>query len=518
MDKGGAFGTNLDFLLWGDDGASSIDNVDVPGGYTDRSNRIWKVQLNGTPGTVDVTIDLDEVGLPNTGSAADYAILIDGDAVFSAGATAHTTGASLLGSELSFTGVSFSTADFFAIGINNATVVGPGDVVTGLQLWLKADVGTTGTTPISAWTDQSLNNNDVTVPANGPDVLTDQLNFNPAIDFTSSNDEYLQITNGIFGTAEYDDLWVYMVSRADIDQNNSLLYENMLGSDIFSVIAPWSNENIYMDWGLTSTGRLNGNWGTTHGSYHMWTLGTSTGTSTPNGTRKAISRNGSVILSNANNDNATGSNSNFYIGGGYNVGNPTTYPFDGQLTELVIYTEIPTELEQEKIQSYLALKYSVSKASADNGSTGGQDERDYFASDGTVIWDYSSNTSYNNDIIGIGRDDNSILNQKQSLTQDDTTTIYLSTLAATNSANGGSFAGDLQFVTIAHNAGDMCATPTSNTEVPATITSKIEREWKVTNTAYTATFSVDWELNTCAGLASITDADLRLLVDAGWRF
>ena len=519
MDKGGAFTTDLDYLLWGDDGASSIDNVDVPVGYTDRSNRIWKVQLNGTPGSVTVTIDLDEVGLPNTGSAADYAILIDGvDAVFSAGASAHTTGATLIGSELSFTSVSFSSGDFFAIGINNATVVGPGDVVTGLQLWLKADAGTTGATPLSGWADQSLNNNDVTVATNGPDVLTDQINFNPALDFTSSNNEYVQITNGIFGTAEYDDLWVYLVSKADLDQNNSLLFENMLGSDIFSVLAPWSNENVYYDWGSTSTGRLNGTWGTSHGSYNMWTMGTSTGTSTPNGTRKAISRDGSVFLSNANNDNATGSNANFYIGGGYNVGAPTTYSFDGQLAELVIYTEIPTELEQEKIQTYLAIKYGVSKASADNGGTGGQDERDYFTSDGTVVWDYSDNTTYNNGIIGIGRDDNSILDQKQSLTQDDTTTIYISTLAATNSANGGSFGGDVQFVVVGHNAGDMCATVTSNAEVPATIESKIEREWKITNTAYTSTFSIDWELNTCAGLASITDADLRLLVDADGDF
>ena len=413
MDKGGAFTTDLDFLLWGDDGGSSINNVDVPGGYADRSNRVWKVQLNGTPGTVDVTIDLDEVGLPNTGSAADYAILIDGDAVFSAGATAHTTGASLLGSELSFTGVSFSTADFFAIGINNATVVGPGDVVTGLQLWLKADVGTTGTTPISAWTDQSLNNNDVTVPANGPDVLTDQLNFNPAIDFTSSNSEYLQITNGIFGTAEYDDIWIYAVSKADLDQNNTLIYENMLGSDYLTVLAPWSNENIYFDYGISSTGRLNGNWGTSYGNYSIWTLGTSTGTSTPNGTRKAISLNGSVILSNANNDNATGSNSNFYIGGGYSNGLPTSNRFDGQLAELLIYTEVPTELEQEKIQSYLAIKYGFDKASADNGSTGGQDERDYFASDGTIVWDHSLNSEYSNYVTGIGRDDDSGLDQQK---------------------------------------------------------------------------------------------------------
>ncbi|MBL4708052.1 MAG: hypothetical protein JKY48_06395, partial [Flavobacteriales bacterium] len=201
---------------------------------------------------------------------------------------------------------------FYILGLLNFVSVDaqtPGNVSSNLQLWLKADAGITGATPITAWNDQSSNGNNVSVPANGPDLLTNQLNFNPTLDFTSSNSEYLQITSGIFGASTYNDLWVYVVSQSDLDQNNSLLFENMSGSDIFSVIVPWGNENTYFDWGLTSTGRINGNWGTSHRSYNMWMFGTSTGTLTPNGTRKAISLNGSVILSNANNDNATGSNS-----------------------------------------------------------------------------------------------------------------------------------------------------------------------------------------------------------------
>ena len=141
-------------------------------------------------------------------------------------------------------------------------------------------------------------------------------------------------------------------------------------------------------------------------------MGSSTGTSTPNGTRNTISRNGAVILSDNDNDNGTGNNQNFYIGGRYTGAN--NYYLDGEIAELIIYTAVPTALEQEKIQSYLAIKYGITKVSADNAGTGGQDEQDYFASDGTVIYDYSNNTGYTNDITGIGRDDNSALDQQKS--------------------------------------------------------------------------------------------------------
>jgi hypothetical protein len=290
----------------------------------------------------------------------------------------------------------------------------PGNVPSNLKLWLKADAGITGATPVSAWADQSGNGYNATVPTSGPDLVSNQINFNPSLNFVSGSKEYLQVTNGIFGASTFNDAWVYTVSRTDNDATtNTIFNENLLGSNQnFDLLLTWSNANTYYDFGdRGGAGRLNGAWGGTNGVYNVWTHGTSTTTSTPNGTRKAIARDGAVILANDNNDNATGNNQNFTIGGQYT--GIDNYYLDGQIAELIVYTGVPSLLEQEKIQSYLSLKYGITKNSLDNVDAS-QDERDYFASDASVIWDYSANSAYANDIAGIGRDDNSALDQQQS--------------------------------------------------------------------------------------------------------
>ena len=63
----------------------------------------------------------------------------------------------------------------------------PGNVSTDLKLWLKADANVTGTSPVTAWGDQTANGYDASAPANSPDLINNAINFNPAMDFTSTN-------------------------------------------------------------------------------------------------------------------------------------------------------------------------------------------------------------------------------------------------------------------------------------------------------------------------------------------
>ena len=507
MEHSGAFGSDKDFLLWGTDGATSMNSSDVPAGYTNRSNQVWKVQVTGIPGSVSFSIDLDNAGIYNTGSVADYALLIDADGTFSAGSTAHTTGASLSGSILSFTGVSFADGDYFAIGVNNAVNKGPAGVYENIKLWLRADKGVTGTSPISAWADQTLNSNDASAPANAPDLLNNAINNNPAIDFTSSNSEYMQITNGLFGTATVDDLWIYVVSKTDINQNNTLLFENTSETNgSLDILNPWSGGTIYFDFGLRGgSGRINGLWGSSYDTYNIWTFGTSTSTSTPNGTRKTVSRDGSVFMSNNNNYNATGTNSNFLIGAGYSNGLGTTSNFDGNIAELIVFTGVPSVLDQEKIQSYLSIKYGVTKRSA-NKSGSSQDDRDYFASDGTIIWDYSANTGYNAYITGIGRDDNSDLDQRKSLNQ--------SVHGSVTMDKGSAFGHDRGFLLWANNA----LQSVEENDVPATYSMRSKRVWKVqlNGTPGNVSFSID--LNKAGLPETGSVADYALLIDTDGTF
>ena len=62
----------------------------------------------------------------------------------------------------------------------------PGNVSTSLELWLKANTGVTGTSPVTAWADQSGNALDATA-VNSPTLTTDAFNFNPTINFDGTS-------------------------------------------------------------------------------------------------------------------------------------------------------------------------------------------------------------------------------------------------------------------------------------------------------------------------------------------
>ena len=477
IDKGGAFAADKDYLLWANNGAITI-STDVPAGYDARTNRIWQTSVTGTPGAVTFTIDLTVSDVQNTGSAADYALLIDSDETFATGATVHTTGVSLVGNELTFTNVNFSDGDYFAIAINNYVFpVSPGAVSQNLRLWLKADAGVTGTTNVSAWADQSTIGNNATTTTNGPELLADQLNFRPALDFNSSNAEHMQITNGILEGNTYNDAWVYYVSRADVQQNNTVFNENMSGNEYFASLNVWSNNQTYYQLGNSSGGsgggRINNNVSVNLGEYNFWTMGiTDNAGSAPNGTNKVIVKNGEVVLTNSNADAASsGNNQNFYIGGRWTGGN-SSY-LDGQIAELIVYTDaVPTVAEQERIHSYLSMKYGLDKATVDNPSTVGLDERDYFASDGTIVWDYTDNSTFDTRITTLARDDQQGLMQTRSQNVNDRTVLEID-----NPSN----LDDMEYFVVADN--DLASSANNMVDIPTGLAeglqARLDRVWRV---------------------------------------
>lgn len=83
--------------------------------------------------------------------------------------------------------------------------------------------------------------------------------------------------------------------------------------------------------------------------------------------------------------------------------------FFGEIHEIIVLSA-PTngtyisDVDLNRIHSYLAIKYGIYL-----------EGQDYYKSDGTTkVWDLSENPTYNKDIFGIARDDNSGLYQKQS--------------------------------------------------------------------------------------------------------
>lgn len=75
--------------------------------------------------------------------------------------------------------------------------------------------------------------------------------------------------------------------------------------------------------------------------------------------------------------------------------------FSGLFPEYVSYDRQLTKNERNRVESYLALKYGITKWSTDS----------YKSAQNIVFWDAVNNTLFPNNIFGIGRDDISSLNQ-----------------------------------------------------------------------------------------------------------
>jgi hypothetical protein len=186
----------------------------------------------------------------------------------------------------------------------------------------------------------------------------------------------------------------------------------------------------------------------------------------------------------------------------------------GGMGEYIVFPTVLSATNTLKVESYLAVKYGVTLGTPAAVS-------DYLSSTGGVIW--SGNSTYQNNILGIGRDDNSALIQRQSHQYDDSVRIYKGTLSTTNAANAAAFAQDLSYVLIGANTGKLCNTAAALAEMPTGLTnctlySRLEREWRVMRTNMAENFNIDVKLNSCGAPGSVNVNDLRLLVDDDGNF
>ncbi len=187
--------------------------------------------------------------------------------------------------------------------------------------------------------------------------------------------------------------------------------------------------------------------------------------------------------------------------------------FDGYISELIFYNRDLNATEYAKVHTYLAIKYGITLRNAGGGSQG-----DYVSTNGTTVWAAAANPLYHNDVIGIAREDGEGLHQRQSHSLDDSSRVYVSTLASSNSANAASLSTNMSYIVCGHNAGEMCSTSASNAEIPSAsgIYDRLDREWRISNTNFPDAFNFDFQLASCAG--AVDTADLRLLVDIDGDF
>ncbi len=379
------------------------------------------------------------------------------------------------------------------------TCVGsPGGVSSNLDVWHKAGSGVYNDAGVTAagngdgiqqWNDITSNNYDLSqvTSTRRPTLDVDGINYNAELDFDGTDDYLLNSVYTISGDMSY-----FIVAQGAGGNNTYHAVSASSGSAQAVLLTPRGGNQmrfVYRN-GPSSGGGNDLDAGSTvaYGEHQISTFTRNQGSLQQ------------LWINGGDNQSITASVGN-YSGSVYNYSYGVLHPnltryLNGSIAEVVRYDTEVSATDRQKIETYLAVKYGITKLT------------DYVATSGSTIY---SIASYANEIIGIARDDAESLMQKQSHTPDDSIRVHLSTVQTTNSANGGSITNDVAYIMMGGDNGALCATATANGEKPAGIDSRIERELKVTNTNFSDDFNVQIQLSSCAG--TITVGDLRLLVD-----
>lgn len=381
----------------------------------------------------------------------------------------------------------------------------PGGVSNGLRLWLKCNQGVTSGASVSAWTDQSSSGNSPTINGDPTLISTNPtyFNYNPSIALDGAGD-YLTWSGFMSSFTEAGIISVHRRSNTSISPNRELWN---FSADSTGASHPYILDSIiYDDFGVSGGGVL-----------QVGDISSFVDASYPYMYNTELTS--GLVLSNYTQgrfmNSTTISTLGFAATPSYGTGNFSggSSDFMGEVGEIIIFNRALNFNRRRRVWSYLAIKYGITLDNLAGGTTG-----DYVATDRTVLWDASTSPSYHNNVIGIGRDDDADLMQKQSHSNDDVVRIYVSDLETTNAANTGSITNNISYVLMGGNAGNMCYRLSSKTEIPSglmscSLFSRINREWKITKTNFSQDFNLDFTLSACAIPDSVNPSHLRLLVD-----
>ncbi|OEK02574.1 hypothetical protein BFP97_14040 [Roseivirga sp. 4D4] len=477
------FDDDGDFLVWGNDGdfadQANANTSDLPGSVTERMERIWKVDDTGLVGATEISFDLTGLGYGT--NLTDFQLIVSNSSTMASGTTIPAASYDVGTNTVTFTGVDLTDGQFFTLGTGRDQC-GPGGVTADLELWLRADlqVFNTGTTQatdgqtVATWADQSLSGADATDPSNLTTFETNTVNFNPAIEFnndatslegtiTTTAAGLSFITAGFINSSSGTDDALFEFRGGTSDDRSFLINSRYGGNTAYS-----SNFN--------------------EDAWNIWSV------DHPSGNTANLFQNGASFESsyNANLSDAGLGTYNYTLGDDDDAGND----FVGFLGDVIAYQGSFTGTERQQIETYLAIKYGVTidQTSATN----------YLFSDGsTVIWNATTNSAYNNDIAGIGRDDASCFSQKQSasINSDDILTVGLGSVAVDNASNSNSFADDGDYLIWGNDNGSTNQANDNTSDLPSSLASRMERIWKVQDNGTVGNTELQFDL---AGLGYST--------------
>ncbi|WP_323787919.1 choice-of-anchor D domain-containing protein [Psychroserpens sp.] len=421
----------------------------------------------------------------------------------------------------------------------------PGGVTTDLALWLKADDGLSYSSGqnVSSWVDQGRGSdariNNASQAPTYFDNTTKNVNFNPVIEFDNSygspnvdsdyshDDTSSEFLSGDYGF--YTQEVFIVVIPDDTPVNRTFGFMDVFCSD--SSLGTAATDATGLGFG-DYTGRISNevicyaydSYDNTPGDgYGVAQTGSASYTNVGIiNTRNNTANTQQELYYNANDIESTQNDIAEYMNANDSrwwIGRSEGWEasLNARVAEVITYSsrKVDTDLTQERnrIQSYLGIKYGITLGV--NGTT-----QDYVNSDGTVIWDQSANSGYNYDIAGIGRDDASELNQKQSRSVNNASdgtgrtegilTIGLTDIYDTNNLNQSDNAttlNDKEYLVWGNNGANLnLASTTVSVNMSAGITPAL-----TTNVTFTAMQRV-WKVVENGG--DIPTAKVRIPQDA----
>lgn len=519
------FAADKSFLVWArNSGDLNSNTVNMPSGLIGcyvRLNREWQVQTTGTPGPV--SIQMGKNGLMNITGANYRPILIISNTAGNYTSATAITADSVRRGKAYFSNVTFANGQYFTLAFINAA---PGGVTSGMTVWFNADY--------DAFTDVAQ----TTFAENDGDVVKSLSNlkygatfsnvqevggsFNPVYKpgtFNYNAGIYFDGVNDVLATATAINTQDY---RSLTAMTSVLAGKTVTGStgQVF-----WFHDNNGAGTVKTSLERTKAYWSNSTANI----LGRSPALTDPEIYTFANSTSGSWRLySNLQTvgNGATNASSTANVSSRFRIGNDAFgtggTPANWTMGEFVIYSDdkgASTSTDMRKIHSYMATKYGFT---LDQTAMGGA----YYASDwngtsGTITYNH---TGYWNRITGIGRDDCSALEQKQSISQELTGALVqisndpVNGLATTNAANTATFSNNLSFLLFGDNNKSL--TWTGIDKIPGNLV-RLNRIWRVRETGTVNSVYLQVPANTSSAtykLPAADVADVYLLVSHTGNF
>ncbi|MDR6160107.1 hypothetical protein QF023_003623 [Chryseobacterium sp. SLBN-27] len=365
----------------------------------------------------------------------------------------------------------------------------PGGVSTNLVGWYSADVSASATT----WTDRSPAGNNLT--GAGTPTFTNLLNFNRVATFNGSNQRFsIATTSASWPGTNTANTYYYVATPTGTNTSRSVFGKGT-GAN--------ATNGMHSGKGSTATTLVSGaTGGGTVSKTSVWAQNTSniirTGFNGGATGAHYISDNSAAETSAGSNNPNYASNSAFAIGSQ----NTATGFWDGNIAEVIAYSGKHTSTDFNRVESYLAMKYGITKAN------------DYVNSAGTTIW--TSGGGYDNNIAGIGRDDmggaaNSGLNQKQSQSQNSGIQPVIGNvnITDTNANNTNNFGTDLSALVWGSDTGN---TSFATSFAFGGLNNRMARIWRVQETGTVGNVKVAIPVSQLSG--SINQLNLVVSSDA----